>query len=239
MPAKPSSKVMKLNRPGQQGIAPFHLSKMEIYDEKSKGSKATVPKLKVSTTRSNSFGKNPARKQKKIGGALSKIERDAYEHGFEAGEAAGHTFGMKKIDSTRQILLELITEMKKLQMELVQAAEQDILAISLAVAKRILGYEVGASHQTILKDIQEAIEKIGPSEKLVVHLAPSDLDIMTQETDMFSSLLKEGGALKFEPDDRLSPGECIIDGNDRMIDARFDSQIAYFADVFKKKTGPS
>ncbi|MBN4054131.1 hypothetical protein JYT87_00310 [Nitrospira defluvii] len=228
---------MKLNRPSQEGIAPFHLSKMAAYDEKNKGSKVG-PKLKTGTKRSNPFGKSPARNQKKFGGALSKIERDAYERGFETGEAAGHTLGMKKIEQTRQILFEMIAEMEELQTKLVQAAEQDILAISLAVAQRILGYEVGSSSKTILKDIQEAIKKIGQSEKIVVHLAPSDLDIMTQETDRLSSLLNEGGALKFEPDDRLSPGECIIDGNERMIDARFDSQIACFADAFKKK-GPS
>ncbi len=235
---------MKLSTPHHEAIRPFELNKMSVSEATGNRPAISGPKGSAQATRSpkapsknkgHHAGKPRPQKDKKIGGEISEIERDAYERGFAAGEAAGHRIGMKKIEQSSQIISEMLEGMNTLQMELVQAAEEDILAISLAVAQRILGHEVGTSRETILKDIQEAIKKIGQGEKLVVHLAPSDHGIMTQETDTFSHLLKEGGALKFEPDDRLSPGECIIDGNERMIDGRFDSQMAVFVDALKKK----
>lgn len=184
-----------------------------------------------------SSGKESGQGFSGIGGGLSEIERDAYERGFAAGEEAGRVLGIKKIEPAQKLLSGMMEELDHLQMELVKAAEQDILALALAVAQRILGKELNASRPHILKTIQEGIAKIGQSDQIIIRLAPSDIEMFAREETPLSNLIKPGGKIKIESGETLLSGECIVEGQERMVDARIKSQMAIFVEAFCKEEG--
>lgn len=250
---KPSSRILKTE--GQQQKAVSSLSKKGLPEKgpakngldglRKKGSnvikgagKFILPKCKVTPPQKEPEKKMPYkgknRRAQGLGGELAEIERSAYERGFTAGEDAGRVLGMKKSEQCRQTLAVMIDEMGTLQSELIREAEEDMLAISLAVIQRILGQGVAVHREAILEQIKKAVKKVGRSEKTIVRLNPLDLDAISEESDTLSRLLKAGGTLKFEADTGLSSGECIVEGPTHMVDGRFENQIALFTASLKE-----
>lgn len=159
------------------------------------------------------------------GGKLSKIERDAYEKGFSVGEEAGRMLGLRKLDPTEKILLKLIEEVTHLKTQILGETEEDILTIALAIARKVIGQEVRENPEVILTNIQKAIKKIGKTGRLVIQLHPEDLEILSQDTDGVIHPQNKNIALRFETNTELSPGDYIVEGEERMIDGRQQNQL--------------
>lgn len=162
--------------------------------------------------------------KEQIGGKLSKIEQEAYEQGFAAGEEAGRALGLRKLDPTEKLLLKMIQEMNGLKMLILKETEEDILTIALAVARRILGQEIRLDPEILLNTIQKAIKKIGQTEKISIRLHPDDFALLSQDADQVIHPLHNDILLKFEADIGLSLGDCIVEGEDRIVDARRQQQ---------------
>ncbi len=160
-------------------------------------------------------------------GALNdpETERKAYEKGFAAGEEAGRILGLRKLDPTEKILLDLIETVNHLKTEILGETKEDILTISLAIAERIIGQEMNENPGIIQSNIQKAIKKIGKTEKLVIRLHPEDLEILTRDADDVIHTQNKNIAFRFEADTGLSPGDYIVEGEERMIDGRQQNQL--------------
>jgi len=246
---KPSSRILKTEARQQMSASALARGNLDGAVKQGSnvikgGGKFVQPnRLKISSPKKAPSKKAPYkgknRRAQGVGGDLCEIERSAYERGFAAGEEAGRVLGMKKSEQVRQTLAVMIDEMGEMKTELLKEAQEDILAISLAVVQRILGQDVEVSSEVILAYIEKAIKKVGRSEKVIVRLNPLDLDTISGEGDALSRLLKEGGAIKFEADTGLSSGECIVEGPERMVDGRFEAQIALFTESLKEKLNTS
>lgn len=159
------------------------------------------------------------------GRKLSKTERDAYEKGFSVGEKAGRMLGLRKLDPTEKILLKLIEEVTHLKTQILGETEEDILTIALAISRKIIGQEVRENPEIILSNIQQAIKKIGKTGRLVIQLHPEDLEILSQDADEIIHPQNKNIALQFETNTGLSPGDYIVEGEERMIDGRQQNQL--------------
>lgn len=169
-----------------------------------------------------------------IGGKLSAIERDAYERGFASGEKAGREFGLKQVEATHQLLSRLLEEFQALKPSLMKSAENEILQLALAVAKRILRKEISESPERLLTAIHAAIQKMGQVETLVIHLHPQDLERLRKERDQVVEWIGKAQWLRMEPDVALQLGECVIESNDQIVDLRIDSQLAVIEEALLK-----
>lgn len=154
-----------------------------------------------------------------------EIERKAYEKGFAAGEEAGRILGLRKLDPTEKILLNLIEEVNHLKAEILEETQEDVLTIALAIAKRIIAQEIRENPEIIQTNIQRAIKKIGKTEKLVIRLHPEDLERLSQDADDVIQTQNKNIALRFEADTTLSSGDYIVEGEERMIDGRQQNQL--------------
>ncbi len=207
------SNIMKSDFISEKDIAPFSLKEVSFITSGEEGTSL----------------------EKRIGGELSKIERDAYEKGFSAGEEAGRMLGLRKLDPTEKILLNTIKEVNHLKEIVLKEAEEDMLTIALAVARRILGQEVMGNPEIILRNIQTAILKLAETEKVTIRLNPDDLEIISQDADDIVRPLNRDILLTFEADHGLSPGDCIVEGKERMVDARPLIQLRTFDEILRDK----
>ncbi len=168
--------------------------------------------------------------QRTAGGGIEgpndpETERRAYEKGFAAGEEAGRILGLRKLDPTEKILLKLIEAVNHLKTDILGETKEDIFTISLAIAERIIGQTVHENPEIIQSNIQKAIKKIGKTEKLVIRLHPEDLEILTRDADDVIHTQNKNIAFRFEADISLSPGDYIVEGEERMIDGRQKNQL--------------
>ena len=204
MNPKPWSNVVAVDALSEQDIRPYPLKEVVSVE---KGPRLNVP-----------LGDQAGR--------VAAIEQRAHEQGFRAGEQAGREAGLKEVERNYQILLPLIMEMKHLKEVLLTAAEQDMAVMVIAVAKHVIRMELSQNQEVVLGYVREAIKRIGPTETILVRIHPKDLERLTLEHAKLLQLVEGLKWLKLEGDGHLHPGECIVEGHDRIVDARVDSQIA-------------
>ncbi len=160
------------------------------------------------------------------GRRLSAIEQEAYRRGYLAGEATGRAEGLRSLKEVEEVLLSIITEIKHLRESVLTAAEREILAIALATAKRVLRHEMAQSSEGVLGYIREAIAKVAPTQTVAIRVPPQDVERLTRERTQLVQLAEGVTWLKIESDPHLQPGECLVEGQERTVDARLDAQIS-------------
>ncbi len=248
--AKHLSNIIKSDPFEKTGFSPFSLQEVESKKEtpehlKNKADEDIIDELKHSEQALS--GEKPqtaeiseeeliAKEKEKIGGIISKIEQEAYEEGFSAGEAAGREMGLKKLDTIENILLNLVHNVNHLKKQILKESEEDMLTIALAVARQIVRKEVMENPEVIIKNIQTAIKKIGQTEKVLIRLHPDDYEVISQDAEDLLGPMKQNVRLRFETDAELMPGDCVVEGEERMVDARLKNQLDVFEAEFYKGT---
>jgi flagellar assembly protein FliH len=160
------------------------------------------------------------------GARLAAIEQQAYERGFRSGEHAGRDSGLKEVERNYQVLLPLITELKNLKEVLLTAAERDVLAMAIAIAKHVVRVELSQNQEVVLGYVREAIKRVGPTDTILIRIHPKDVERLTLEHAKLLQLSEGIKWLKLEGDARLHPGECVVETHDRVVDAQIESQVS-------------
>jgi flagellar assembly protein FliH len=185
---------------------------------------------KVTSTRSGSslsYGES-------IGGNSAETEREGYLGGFSAGEAAGKEQGLKEVEAKFHFLTAMIEKLKSVEQDLIKSVESDTIQLSLAVAKRIIRQEIQQNPEKIREYVREAMEKMNQSDKFLIRLNPVDKTTLAQSGKPLIQEIEKIKSVRLEADPLLEPGECIIESHAKMVDGRFDSQIALFGEAFFK-----
>ncbi len=144
--------------------------------------------------------------------------------------------GLKKLDTIENILLNLVHNVNHLKKQILKESEEDMLTIALAVARQIVRKEVMENPEVIIKNIQTAIKKIGQTEKVLIRLHPDDYEVISQDAEDLLGPMKQNVRLRFETDAELMPGDCVVEGEERMVDARLKNQLDVFEAEFYKGT---
>lgn len=110
---------------------------------------------------------------------------------------------------------------------LIADAEQDIVALAMQVAQRILQHRFEVEPQTLKHMIEGSLELVRDKRQITVRVHPDDLSrVHAWHQDFLRQV--ETTSLFFEADAELSPGDCLIDTEAGRIDARVSVQLENF-----------
>ena len=70
---------------------------------------------------------------------LARFEKEAYEKGFEQGQKDGLSLGQKRIEQISKQLESVFNELVNLKRKIYQEGEEELVNLSMAIAKQILG----------------------------------------------------------------------------------------------------
>lgn len=104
---------------------------------------------------------------------LEELERQAYERGYEAGEKAGFDMGIKKAEVVINQIENLLEELINLKERYIHESKKKILALSIAIAKKIIEKEIDENQEIMFNILNNAIKKIQRQEKLIITINPS------------------------------------------------------------------
>jgi len=152
-------------------------------------------------------------------------ERQGYEKGFAAGERAGREAGVKQAADAVQMVKRLLEEITAVKNHYAKTIERDIETLALAIARRILRQEIGGRPEWVTDRIREAIQKLGKTDALTIRLHPKDLERLRTNLPGAAELFDGSPRVLWETDAALHPGECVVSTQERIIDARIDSQL--------------
>lgn len=152
------------------------------------------------------------------------IREDAYEKGFQEGLEQS----TKAIDELR----ETIDQLAHAREEALLNAADDIGALAVEIAERIIKTEVSCDNTLINALVRDTIQKAGRNTKsILVKVHPDDIQTVKQffKDEPMQDLRSE---LIVMEDRMVDPGSCIVETDSGLVDASFATQLEILRQLF-------
>jgi flagellar assembly protein FliH len=156
---------------------------------------------------------------------LLKIEKDAYEKGFQVGEKAGLEVASNKADVIIGRIKSIYEEMKNFKEEYYKENEAEILALIMAAATKVVHTEIKTNEEAVLIILTDAVKAMTETENVQIRLNPDDILYLRENNPDFVAYLEEAKAYTIFADTELNRAEVLIESNHCEIDARIESGI--------------
>lgn len=165
--------------------------------------------------------------------SIEEIKKIAYAKGFTEGKKAGLTRSTQKVESVINGLSQVLVELERLPKKIHLEIEKEVALLALAIAKKIVCHEVNITQDTILCVAREALNQLQNPCKIKLKLNPVDLQFIKDNKSQLSRYFDSAGSIRFEADESIRGGGCLIETDMGDIDARLDKQIKAIEDSFK------
>lgn len=160
---------------------------------------------------------------------VQRIEREAFEKGFQEGKSVGYQEsreeGTKKLLPSVEAFEKVLKELAACRSIIYKNSEAELMELFNAMSMRVIHRELGRSNEFLVDVVREAMKEIAHQEKITVYLNPEDLEY---GESFKSSLLAELGNVKsivMEKDESIARGGCVVETNFGEIDSRVESKI--------------
>jgi flagellar assembly protein FliH len=158
----------------------------------------------------------------------------AYQQGLQEGHTSAQQDMSAQVDVMNGRLARTIEELTGVRQRFRHEAEEDLVALALAIARRILHRELTIAPEALLGLVKAALEKIDGRELHSVRVRPEDAAMIQQHFE------KMGLPRRVEVigDPGLERGAAILDSSRGALDASVETQLAEiergFADLVRR-----
>lgn len=160
---------------------------------------------------------------------LKDVEENAYKEAYELGilEGAEKAFRDKssEINDKLNYLDSLFNQINNLTKELFIEKENQILKLITTLASSIALFEISTKKENIKDLMRDLIDQMQTDEKVIVKLAPADVEFIKTAHEKIDSEFTIASNVKLETDKHMSSGECIIESNYGAIDASIETRV--------------
>jgi len=174
------------------------------------------------------------------------IKKQAHDEAYQQGQQQGHQQGYQQgqqqgleegrqagLAEMQQNITEGITKAQHFianaeeeRKEMLIMAERQIVDIALAVARKVLAYEIAENPMVALPLVKAALQKVCDQEEVVIRVSEDDFDAISFAKKDLQTMVGREHALKIIADSTIEGGSCIIDTSYGTVDARVDTQFA-------------
>jgi flagellar assembly protein FliH len=147
---------------------------------------------------------------------------DAQQRGFEEGQAAGRQSLTPQMEAMQVKLARSIEELTGARPRYRREAEQDVVALALAIARRILHRELTVAPEALLGLVKAALEKLEAREVHQVRVSRQDAPMIKQ----FFEQMGLPHRVEVVADANLDPGSVILESSCGLLDASVNTQLA-------------
>ena len=149
---------------------------------------------------------------------------------MEEGRRAGEAAEAARLQPTVAALREALSALQDEAHHWIGNAQENICALSIAVARQVLGREVQGDAAVVEALVRQALLEFPLDQAIIVRMNPADLAVLTAlKVGMGASrpapVNGERPEVQWLPDTRVSRGGCVIEGRDRIIDGRIDTAL--------------
>lgn len=156
---------------------------------------------------------------------ISDIEKEGYEIGFSKGEEKGLELGKRKLEGVINDLSSILNEMKDLRRKAYEENEEELIKITIAIAKKIINSELKINRDVISNVIKNALTKCTDRNNIKIRVNPLDIETLNKYLPNSIQSIDGMKNISFEEDRSIGQGGCIIETGQGDIDARIEKQI--------------
>lgn len=147
--------------------------------------------------------------------------RETREVAFRDGEAAGRAQGQAEVRPVLEQLARTVKELAALRPRLRQEAEEDLIRLAVAIARRVVRRELTVDPQTITGLVKAALEQLAAAEKARLRVHPDHEGIVR------AWLADAGrGGITVAGDASLVRGSAVFETARGNLDASAETQLA-------------
>src|ERR1700733_4316930 len=146
----------------------------------------------------------------------------ARRQGFEEGQAAARQSLAGQVETMQLTLARSIEELTGSRLRYRREAEQDVVALALAVARRILHRELTVAPEALLGLVKAALDKMEAREVHQVRVARQDAVMLRQCFEQMGLPHR----VEVIADASLAPGAVLIESTRGLLDASVDTQLS-------------
>lgn len=147
---------------------------------------------------------------------------DAFERGKREGRMEGERAALAQLDPVIQRLTRSITDAAAAGARLRREAEEDVVKLSVAIARRILNRELSLDPEAVLGLVRVALERVDAQEIHRVRTHPEDAPRIAAELDSMSLVQK----IEVLADSTLERGAVLLETKRGTLDASLATQLA-------------
>lgn len=162
-------------------------------------------------------------------GELNSRLEEEYERGFEEGQRQAE----RGLSNVFKSLREAIEEIYSLREQIFRHSEEDLLKLSILVARKIIQQEVSQDRRILANVLTAALENAAERDEVIIRINPEDLKLVNSQKQISLSGISEDKLLNLKPDDTVTSGGCIVETQLGEIDARLERQLD---EIFKSLT---
>lgn len=155
---------------------------------------------------------------------LARLEREAYEKGFAQGQKGGLALEERQIEEKGKQLEALFSEISDLRAQIYTEAEEELLKMSLLIAKKIIGQEIETNPQIIGRTIRSAMKYLVDKNHVRILINPEDMEEVRRVLPEIAGLTR-GGKFQVVEDHAIKRGGCVLESRFGRINATLDDQI--------------
>ena len=150
-----------------------------------------------------------------------ELKESGYREGFESGLAE---------------VIENVVATAKVREHAVNEAEEQIIDLSVAIAKKIIGKELASREDAVIDIVESGIRHVRHKHKLLLRVNPLDVELVVLESEKLEK--RTGGRyIDVVPDTSVSAGGCIIESESGTVDARIETQLRVLQKALLKARG--
>ena len=149
-------------------------------------------------------------------------EQAAYQRGCAEGTAAGAAKAAEPVRAALDRLGSALNDVSRLGARIRSQAEDDIVRLSVAIARKILRREISTDPDALHGIVLAALERVEGREAFRVRANPEDADAISRH-------VRSAGApprIEIVPDPSLERGSVIVETAHGNLDASASSQLA-------------
>jgi len=166
--------------------------------------------------------------------ALEQRLQEAYQRGFREGQDAARNELEGQLGAMAARLARTIEELSGMRQRFRHEAEEEVIALAIAIARRILHRELTVAPEALVGLLKAALEKIEAREVHRVRIRPEDLPLVQQNLDQMGLPQR----VELIADAALERGAIILDSSRGALDASVETQLAEiergFADLVRR-----
>jgi len=186
-------------------------------DEENTGDKQPDKAGSSSSSEQNQQEKLKAEMEKH----LSRVSDESYRKGF----AEGAEFQKKEILPVLDAISTMTKMIPLIRKDIIAKTEEQIVRLSLAIAKKVINQEVTTNKEVILGVLKGVAKNISETEGMKIRLNPQDFRyIMEIKKDFLQSIEGVRNAV-FEEDISIKRGGAVVETMFGEVDARLESQM--------------
>jgi flagellar assembly protein FliH len=165
---------------------------------------------------------------------LARVEKEAYEKGFEQGQRDGLDLEKSRMEEMGKQLETIFSELLELKSQIYTESEGELLKLSTLIAKKVIKEEIKTNSNIIGNNIRSALELLTDKRKLRIIIHPEDMEETRRLLPDLAKLTKSGH-LQLTEDNTLERGGCVLETGFGKINATIDNQLGLLEEVIERE----